>query len=80
MNPPETWADHDRLLPNSFHFTFPDAGHGFLLFSPIYQPCLNELISQFLDAPSRRPDDSCIAALPERGISAELPDWARGDR
>jgi hypothetical protein len=46
----------------------------------IYQPCLNELITQFLDAPSRRPDDSCIAALPGRGISAELPERARGDR
>jgi pimeloyl-ACP methyl ester carboxylesterase len=80
MNPPETWADHDRLLPNGFHFTFPGAGHGFILFNPLYQPCLNQLITQFLAAPSRRPDDACIAALPEREISAELPDWAKGDR
>jgi pimeloyl-ACP methyl ester carboxylesterase len=55
-------------------------GISLLLFNPIFQPCLSELITQFLDAPSRRPDDSCIAALTPRGISSGLPDWAKGER
>ncbi|HUE96864.1 MAG TPA: alpha/beta fold hydrolase, partial [Longimicrobiaceae bacterium] len=79
MGPPEVGEEIHRLLPNSFHIVLPDAAHN-AAFGPRYQPCLKEIVTDFLADPTTPPPAHCLDALPEPTISLELPDWARGNR
>ena len=51
-------------LPNSFFYEFPAAPHIQLAsFNPV-SSCARSIAAQFLNAPTTRPDSSCIASLP----------------
>jgi pimeloyl-ACP methyl ester carboxylesterase len=55
--PPE-WAETTaRSLPRSFYFEVKRVGHGAIFESG----CTAKMVKQFLDNPSSRPDDACIA-------------------
>ena len=52
-------------LPRSFFYEFPAAPHIQLAsFNPV-SSCARSIAGQFLKAPTRRPDSSCIASLPQ---------------
>jgi pimeloyl-ACP methyl ester carboxylesterase len=76
MGPPEVGEEIHRSLPNSFHVVLPGATHNDA-FGPLYQPCLKEIVTDFIEDPTTRPPAHCLEALPGRKISTELPAWAR---
>ena len=50
--------------PRSFFYDFPAAPHlQPASFNPV-SSCARSIAGQFLDAPTRRPDSSCIGSLP----------------
>lgn len=57
---PYQWGDDTRsYLSNSYHFIFPNVGHGAL----DTQTCANDILIAFLDDPVQVPDGSCVEAL-----------------
>ncbi|KGM32424.1 alpha/beta hydrolase [Inquilinus limosus] len=58
---PPSWAEAAvKRLANGHSYVFPAYGHGVLYYG---EPCAGMIAGSFLDDPSRRPDDSCIADL-----------------
>ena len=59
ITPPQ-WGDAAaKYLANSWHYIFPDVGHG-ALFSGA---CADSIALSFLAAPQHQPDDACMEAL-----------------
>jgi pimeloyl-ACP methyl ester carboxylesterase len=59
ITPPQFAAQVAETLPRSYLYTFPNAGHG--VFQSV--DCANQLVASFLDTPTARPADGCVAAL-----------------
>ncbi|MGK9232120.1 alpha/beta fold hydrolase [Inquilinus limosus] len=58
---PPSWAEAAvKRLANGYHYVFPAHGHG-VLYSG--ESCAGRIAKHFLDDPSRRPDDECLADL-----------------
>jgi pimeloyl-ACP methyl ester carboxylesterase len=59
ITPPAASLAASRTLSHSYRFVFPGTGHG------VYQTnkCPNSIVVAFEDAPTRRPDASCIATM-----------------
>ncbi len=59
ITPPANSLQAAQTLSHSYRFVFPGTGHG------VYQTdsCPNHIVVAFLDNPTQRPDDSCIAAM-----------------
>ena len=60
ITPPAWGALAAQTLSQSWHYVFPAAAHGVL----DSHPCADSLLRSFLDEPTARPDDACVAALP----------------
>lgn len=57
---PAQWGeDTGQYLPNSWHYVFPNAGHGAFETSD----CALDIGLAFLSNPSQKPDDACFADL-----------------
>lgn len=76
MGPAEIGEEIHRSLPNSFHVVLPGPAHN-AAFSETYQPCLQELVTEFLDDPGKRPQAHCLDTISERTINADLPEWVQ---
>jgi pimeloyl-ACP methyl ester carboxylesterase len=61
VTPPVFGQDVARTLDHSFVFVFPGLGH----FTARGGDCPMSVLGQFLDDPSRRPDDACLGGMPE---------------
>lgn len=61
VTPPEWGDEAAKYLANSWHYIFPDAGHGVLFESDA--GCAEKIALSFLANPERRPEDACVAAL-----------------
>jgi pimeloyl-ACP methyl ester carboxylesterase len=61
ITPPEYGATVAGTLSKSFSFVYPGLGHG----TTFEHMCPNTMMWQFLDDPTRRPDNSCIATMSE---------------
>ena len=59
ITPPAWGTLAARALSHSWHYIFPAAGHGVLG----SHACADALLRAFLDDPTARPDDDCVAAL-----------------
>jgi hypothetical protein len=64
--PPEYAEEAAKTLLNSYSYLFPSGGHG-ELFS---FPCAAEIMFEFLEDPSTRPDGSCIPDQPPQFVTA----------
>jgi pimeloyl-ACP methyl ester carboxylesterase len=62
--PPLIVRQIPATLPRSFFYEFPAAPHIQLASSNPVSPCARSIAGQFLEAPTRRPDSSCIGSLP----------------
>jgi pimeloyl-ACP methyl ester carboxylesterase len=63
--PPFVVRQIPPTLSRSFYYEFPAAPHEQLVtFNPV-SPCARSIAAQFLNAPTKRPDASCVAALPQ---------------
>lgn len=57
---PYQWGDDAQsYLKNSFHFIFPNVGHGAIN----AEPCAEEIMVSFLDNPQQLPNSTCITEL-----------------
>jgi pimeloyl-ACP methyl ester carboxylesterase len=61
VTPPEWGDDTARFLETSWHYVFPDAGHG-VLFEPDAD-CAESIALSFLANPKRQPDAACLSEL-----------------
>ncbi|HZU86226.1 MAG TPA: alpha/beta hydrolase, partial [Anaerolineaceae bacterium] len=59
ITPPAPAAETARYLAHSFHYVFPAQAHAVSLGG-----CGDSITRQFIDAPTREPDSSCIGAMP----------------
>jgi len=59
ITPPDWGEAAAKYLANSWHFVFPNAGHGALLSGP----CADSIALSFLADPTRRPEDACMEDL-----------------
>ncbi|MFE0752977.1 alpha/beta hydrolase [Inquilinus sp. NPDC058860] len=60
---PPSWAGAAaKRLANSYSYVFPAHGHGVLYYG---ESCASRIAGGFLDDPSQRPDDSCLAKVPQ---------------
>ena len=59
ITPPEWGEAAAKHLANSWHYVFPDGGHGALLSGP----CADSLALSFLADPQRQPEDACMEGL-----------------
>lgn len=59
---PAEWGDEAaKYLMNSWHYVFPDLGHGALFAGAA--PCVDAIALAFLANPARQPDAGCLAGL-----------------
>ena len=63
ITPPEASKFLFKGLPNHYYFEFPRVGHGIS-----FQRCGYDIVRQFLENPSRRPDDSCLQKMGQNEI------------
>jgi len=58
-------------LPNSFYYEFAAGAHAQLASYNTASTCARSIATQFLDQPTKKPDSSCIAALPQFDFTPE---------
>jgi pimeloyl-ACP methyl ester carboxylesterase len=72
--PPEWGQGTASLLEHAYFYKFPGLTHGVMYQNTESNGCNQKLISSFLQEPNTKPDDACVAELPEVDFVVRLSD------
>ena len=65
VTPPDWGQQTAEALKNGYFFEFPGLAHGVTGSNDATNGCVNRMMLSFLDDPSKAPDSTCMADLPE---------------